>query len=276
MAWLRAPANQISYALRSTLRWSRGVKALDGEDKDALFQHLDGALREQAEREEARLCRRYDLAALREHSQALDYADNLSLLRTLEQLACSLPLPVRDDTLRALDIGSGDFHYATALHRWLRWHAADRPRTVELRGLEVDGHGIYRDGHARVDHGRAHAALAGPCVRYEVADAARLRERGTVDVVSLFYPFMLPYPLLRWGLPLHHYKPRRLLAAAVAALRPGGLLVVTNQTPTEYCRLCLLLQRLPVERLRQQGIADSFVPFAERTEGRQGSIWRRL
>lgn len=274
-ALLRVPGNHLGFALRSRLRWSRGAPALANADKAALFAHLDGDDRLAAAAEELQLRRRYELAALWARSTLLVYGDNLSLLRGLQRLGEGVALP---DAARlcALDIGCGDFRYATALQRWLRWHGAATPRTVLLRGIEIDGHGIYRDRHSRCDHGRAHAALAGADVRYEVGDGSRLGEVATQHVVKLLYPFLLAYPLLRWGLPLQHYRPRRLLTAAVTALLPGGLLLVANQTATEFERLQRLLAAQPVELLARCGLADARVPFAARVADRQGSIWRRL
>ena len=117
----------------------------------------------------------------------------------LEALSDGLKLPVGPDgVVRAADLGCGDFHYAIGLQQWLARHVPSSlpdeavPRKVVLRGLELDGHGIYRDGHSRADHARARARSAcadGGLVQFEVADAvhARLPEQ---DVVSLFFPFL--------------------------------------------------------------------------------------
>jgi SAM-dependent methyltransferase len=207
------------------------------------------------------------------------FTANLALLDRLDALGAAEMLP-GDGTgpLRALDVGSGDFHYATALQRFLSRHGDGPARAVELLGCEVDGHGIYRDGHSRADHARAHAALAAEAqgsVQYVVGDAARLR-LPPQDVVTLFFPFLSIYPLLQWGLPLSRWRPRRLLRRVVMALRPGGWLVVSNQTAAEFDRLRSLLVGQPVELVRQVTFASDLVPRAERTADRTGSLWRRL
>ena len=146
-----------------------------------------------------------------------------------------------------------------------------------LRGLELDAYGIYRDGHSRADHARARAQSAsvdGSLVQFEVADAAyaRLPEQ---DVVSLFFPFLSAYACLSWGAPLSRLRPRRLLERAVHSLRPGGWLVVANQTPREYLRLTRLLAGLPVVRIGSGWFATDLLPDSERTQDQVGSLWRR-
>ncbi|MBX3463726.1 MAG: hypothetical protein KF830_11175 [Planctomycetes bacterium] len=272
-ALLRAPANELAFALRAGFAWSRGAAVLPHEPKPGPGREpvagSDGATERM---------RRYDLAALWARSTQAVFAKNLALLANLERLTAGVDLGLGPDAVRALDAGSGDFHYATALQRFLSRHGAQRPRAVELLGCEIDGHGIYRDGHSRADHARAHAALADEppgAVRYAVADAARLT-LPPQDVVTLFFPFLTVYPLLQWGLPLSRWRPRRLLRRLVAALRPGGWLLVANQTAAEYERLGALLADLPMVRERAVPFASELVPEPERTVGQIGSLWRRL
>lgn len=275
-AALRAPAIELAFAVRSNLAWSRGEPVLPHEAKEAWWARLSDQVRPRAER----LVERYVLGTLQERSTVPVFTANLALLEGLEQLGEGLCLPVAaGGRLHALDIGSGDFHYATALQRFLTRHGAGAgTRSVELVGCEVDGHGVYRDGHSRADHARAHAALAAGHeggVRFLVADAARL-QLPPQDLVTMFFPFLSVYPLLQWGLPLSRFRPRRLLRRAVAALRPGGWLLVSNQTGAEFRRLRALLEGLPVELVRQVSFATDLVPQAGRTADRIGSLWQRL
>lgn len=274
-AALRAPVNEVAFALRSALAWSRGDAVLPREDPAGLYAWLPADARAAARQHADELGRRHDLAALAARSTCAVFAHNLDLLDRLEALTRGVAPPdAGDGPLRALDVGSGDFHYATALQRFLAGPcSAGRP--VELVGVELDGHGIYRDGHSRADHARAHAALAGPGVSFVVGDVARLA-LPPQHVVTLLFPFVSAYPLLQWGLPLSRFRPRRLLRAAVAALRPGGWLVVANQTEAEFARLGALLADQPVERVRRGSFASGTVPDAARTAARIGSLWRRL
>ena len=280
LALLRAPANEIAFATRSRLRWSRGPVVLAQEPKQDLFDWLEGAERRDAERVAARLERRYDLVALRARSTRLFYAENLALLECLEALVGGDPLPASSEVLvRAVDVGCGVFQYATGLRAWLGTHGVGTnwdpaPRQVVLRGVEIDGYGIYRDGHSRADHGRAHAALAGPGTDFLVGDFGGLAVPPQ-DLVTMFYPFLSAYPLLRWGSPISHLRPRRLVKAVARALRPGGWLIIANQTEAEFERLGNLLAGLPLQLVRRASWATNLVPYGERTLGRIGSLWRR-
>jgi SAM-dependent methyltransferase len=271
LALLRAPALELSFALRSTLRWSRGTARLPHEPKEPWLRTLSPA----RQAEVAALVARHDLGALAAVSTVATFASCLQRLAVLERLDQARPVGP-DGVVRAADFGCGDFHYAIALQRWLAGPGEPR-RQVVLRGFELDGHGLYRDGHSRADHARAHAALAavdGGMVRFEVADATSVR-LPEQDLVTLFFPFLGPFACLRWGLPLSRLRPRRLLRAAVRALRPGGWLLVANQTPAEHARLSRWLRPLPVTALAQVPMASDLVPWADSTTGQVLSVWRR-
>lgn len=274
---LRAPANELAFGLRSRLGWSRGRAVVADEPKERLFGHLGDADRAAAAALEARLRATYALEALHAASSCRVYAANLDLLDGLERLCADLPIPIGPDAaVRAVDVGCGDFHYATALAHWLARRTAPARRVV-LRGLEVDGFGIYADGHSRADHARAHAAAAAWTaghVQFEVADVCRVR-LPEQDFVSVLYPFVFAYPLLRWGLPLSQFKPQQLLQRAATVLRPGGLLVVANQTAAESDRTHELLASAPLQRLHSVGWASRLVPYAAATAERRATVWQR-
>lgn len=279
-AWslLRAPANELGFLVRSSLRWSRGEPTLPNESKQALFDFLPPAERSAAERRLGGWRRWPEVAALAAHGSRTTLLDAVHRLEGLERLVGALRLPRRaDGVVRAIDVGCGDFRYAAALAGWLGHHGTDPRRPVVLRGIEVDGFGVYRDGHARADHARAHARLAavgGAEVRFDVADFARKRWPEQ-DVVSLFFPFLGVRPCLAWGLPLSRLRPTRLLRRAVASVRPGGWLLVVDQTQAELRRVRQLLADQPVTCLAEASFATTLVPWAERTADQVASLWQR-
>lgn len=285
LALLRAPAIEIGFALRSLLRWSRGAPVLSKTLGIETFAWVETDRRAEFRARVGDLLARYDLGHLDVTADPAVRCGNLARLEQLEALARGLSVPCGPDSVvRAADFGCGDFHYAAALAQWLaRFGLAASepssgcPRKVVLRGLELDGHGIYRDGHSRADHARARAAAASTgsvSVRFEVADAAfaTLPEQ---DVVSLFFPFLTAYASLSWGAPLSRLRPRRLLERAVLSLRPGGWLVVANQTPREHVLLTRHLAEMPVLRIARVPFATDLVPDAERTKSQVGSLWLR-
>lgn len=280
--WLRAPAVELSFLVRSALRWRRGAPTLANEDKHGLFDGLPVDVAAAAAAWDATALRDHALAPLRAQSSRAHWLASLQHLAGLQRLAAQAGAVAPcgpDGVVRAIDAGCGDFHYAFALQRWLAHAGSALPsRPVVLRGVEFDGYGVYRDGRSRADHGAAHAALAsrdGATVRYEVADFAQ-RRWPQQDVVSMFFPFLTAHACLRWGAPVSRLRPRRLVRAAVATLRPGGWLVVVDQTAAERRALARLLADQPVVLRAETPWACGFVPWAARTREQIGSLWQRV
>lgn len=272
LATLKAPFDAVAFALRSRLRWRRGAPPHPNEPKDALFAGHDPSLRAALTAREAALRARYDLAALHARSSAEVYRENLYVLDALDAHADCLPA---QPAVRALDVGSKDFCYATALHRWLRHGHTGAPRAVQLDGIEIDGHPVYRDGYARADHAEAYAREAGDGVRYRVEDFLASADRD-VDVVLFWYPFVLRYALRRWGLPGRHFAPESLFRRAADALRPGGLLVVVNHTQEEHLRLREILAAVPgLTVLRAAPVTSAMVDYHDTVTERVMTLARR-
>lgn len=118
---------------------------------------------------------------------------------------------------RVHDVGSASFWYAAALH------AAFHPR--ELVGIEVEGYRRLQGGGNRYRHARGYVQ---PLIatRYVVADYARWE--APADLVTAFFPFVTPGPVLAWRLPLSVLAPDRLFARIAANLSPEGELLMVN------------------------------------------------
>jgi hypothetical protein len=222
-----APLNTAAFALRKKLAWTRGRVKHANESKDGLFS---GRLA----RRERELRKRYDLSRLYAASSVHAYRENLYVLDLLDAVRLK---PAT--SLRAVDVGSQDFRYAFGLSRWLRAHAPD----VTLTGIELEGHRIYDDLHSRKEHAEAFAAeVDGAAVDYRVADfLAYEAEPASLDVAFFFFPFVLEYALVRWGLPRRFFSPKRIFDRAFALLRPGGAVIVVNHTADERARQLELL-----------------------------------
>jgi hypothetical protein len=276
LAYTRIPGNALSFWLRKTLRWSRGAPALPHESKEGLFAYL--AAPQGAEARESGLRARYDLEPLRAHSTAALYRKNLYLIDILERAAQGLDLPPAGaGKLSAMDVGSQDWHYAFGLERWLARGNAAGIREVSLRGVELDGHGIYPDLRSRRDYALAYAAQTGNAnVTYEVVDFLRARGGG-LDILTWFYPFVTRHHLLLWGLPVHHFAPQRQIGRAAALLRPGGWMLAFTHTLKEHRAFVELARAQGGFELAREGQALSeLVDFHEDVEDRRFSVWRRL
>jgi SAM-dependent methyltransferase len=120
------------------------------------------------------------------------------------------------------DVGCGGFAYAAALHRWFA------PR--RLVGIDVEGHRRLQGGVTRHERVLGHLqGLAG--AEFVVADYREYAERA--DVLTAFFPFVTPGPVLGWRLPLGLLDPSTLFGAMRRNLRPGGLLLMVNHGAEE-------------------------------------------
>jgi hypothetical protein len=121
------------------------------------------------------------------------------------------------------DVGCGGFAYALALHRFFE------PR--RLCGIDVEGHRRLRDGANR--HERVLGHLAGlPDAEFVVADYAAWCRPA--DLVTAFFPFVTPAPVLAWRLPLRLLAPDALFGAIVRNVRPSGRLLMVNHSRAEH------------------------------------------
>lgn len=275
LAFLKVPFNAVAFRARRLVGFRRGPPTLAHEPKDDLFAHVeDLAERARLEARERVLRERYELEPLAALSSRSVYRDNLYVLDLLDRAVPPAALEP-SAPLRALDVGSKDFRYAFALARWL----ASRARgPISLLGIELDGHPVYPDLRSRADHAEAFAAQAERAVTgevgYRVGDFLAAPERDR-DVVFVFFPFVLRYALVRWGLPLGHFRPEAIFEHAAACLRAGGLLVVVNHTEEEHARQRQILEAVPAFEIVTSASAESaLVDYGEQTEGRRLTVAR--
>ena len=277
LAYTRIPGNAFSFWVRSRLHWSRGKPVLCQEPKNDLFAYLQAG-RGEAEARAVALHDRYRLAPLARLSSRALYRKNLYLLDTLETATKGLPLPFGDRRVAtALDVGSQDWYYVFALERWLGRHNRTPDEPVELTGIELDGHEIYADFHSRRDYAGAYLEQTGnPKVRYLIGDFLKLKG-GEYDIIFIFYPLVLRYQLLLWGLPLRYFAPERMLVQAAALTRPGGWLVVFCHCLREHEALLEFAGAAGGYQLLREGeVGSNLVDFAAETNDRRFSIWRRI
>lgn len=272
---LFAPLNRVRFALRRAVGFSRGAPELPNEDKDALFDYLEGDARAKAEARAKDLAANYDLSRVQARSTRVAMRENLYVLDLLDAHAAEHAVPSPSPTV--VDVGSKDFVYAPALLAFARARLAlpdgDAP---ELTGVELDGHVVYEDLRSRADHAAAWAALAGPTARYRVQDFLAFTPEHPATLVTIFYPFVTRFALLRWGLPASEYRPERLLAHAAEMLSPRGVLVIVNHTHEERDILRALMAKIDdVTHVASADVTSTLVDYHDDVSERSVSVYVR-
>jgi hypothetical protein len=197
------------YRLGHGLAWSRGTYC---ERSCGQLEKLSGIVRERIERLQQRFGVRFEeqacpLTALKQY----DYLD------ILEEAWSGMRLPrTRGGVVQ--DIGSSNFWYAPVLHSFFR--------PTELLGIEVEGYRIYLNGYSRLDYAQGYIRHL-PSTQFIVGDYT-CYERPA-DIVTAWYPFLTPDPVLAWGLPLSVFAPHALHSRIARNLQPHGRFVMINQ-----------------------------------------------
>jgi hypothetical protein len=262
-----APLNAARFALRRSLGWSRGAPKLENEAKERLFDYLDPPARKEAAARAMELAGRYDLSRLERESTKRAYRENLYVLDALDRDGPELP-----SNPLIVDVGSKDFIYASALSAF-----AKRFGEPEIHGVEIDGHVIYQDLRSRADYAAAYTRVAGTHVHYHVQDFLAFKAPRPAALVTMFFPFVTRFALLRWGLPVGVYRPEAMLAHAAKMLSPGGALLVMNHTHEERQALLLLAAEISsLERISTRQVDCPLVDYASDVPERTVTVFRRI
>lgn len=197
------------YYLGARLSWSRGTY------RERPAQHLRNLSGIQQERM-ASLRRRFRIRFEHRVEQvtALKQYDYLDIL---DQAWSAWKLPqIRGGIVQ--DIGSSNFWYADVLYAFFR--------PMEMVGIEVEGYRLYSNGYSRLDY--AHGYIQDlPNTQFFIGDYACYSRPA--DVVTAWYPFVTPGPVLSWRMPLSVLDPEALFSRVAQNLLPHGLFVMVNQ-----------------------------------------------
>jgi SAM-dependent methyltransferase len=123
---------------------------------------------------------------------------------------------------RVHDVGCASFAYAAALAAWCRPKA--------LLGIELEGFRRLRGGVNRAQRAAANVARL-PAAAFLIADYAQFEEGA--DLVTAFFPFVTPTPVLGWRLPLSLLRPEALFQRIAHNLNPGGRFWMVNHGEAE-------------------------------------------
>lgn len=210
---LRSGYHALWYRLGERLRWSRGIY----RERPAV-RFL--ALTERQQAKIAFLKRKFTVRYERyfEEQTALKSYEYLDIL---DQAWTAWGQP-RPAGIVVHDVGSSNFWYARVHQTFFR--------PSSLTGVEVEGYRIYANGYSRWDYARGYVQGL-PQTSFVVANYAQYDQKA--DVVTAWYPFVTPAPVLAWRLPLAMLTPRTLFSRIASNLNPAGLFVMVNQGPEE-------------------------------------------
>ena len=229
------------YRLGQGLAWSRGTYC---ERASGQLEKLSGIVRERIERLQQRFGVRFE-----EHARPLTALKQYDYLDILEQAWSGMRLP-RSRGGVVQDIGSSNFWYAPVLHCFFR--------PTELLGIEVEGYRIYLNGYSRLDYAQGYIQHL-PNTHFIVGDYA-CYERSA-DVVTAWYPFVTPDPVLAWRMPLSVFAPHALFTRIARNLQPHGRFVMVNQGRKEATIAASICKKVGLAR---QGSCEIGTPLRPR------------
>lgn len=201
------------YRVFERLRWSRGPS------HEMPVGRLSGLAPWQVTRIEA-LGAQYNArfeSCYGHHTALANYA----YLDLLDQAWQAMARPVPQGGL-VTDVGCASFWYARTLHRFFR--------PAVLTGVDVEGFRLYPTGYSRYDAAAGYVAgLSG--ASFVVADYCDVEVQA--DVITAWFPFVTPAPVLAWRLPLTVFSPERLFLRIAHNLVQNGTFFMVNQGQEE-------------------------------------------
>jgi hypothetical protein len=210
------------YRLGERLAWSRGNYR---ERSAGRLQGLTGIQQDRI----ASLTRQFRVRFERRAEQitALKQYDYLDIL---QQTWSAMRLPHSVGGI-VHDLGSSNFWYAPVLEAFLR--------PTELLGIEVEGHRIYTNGYSRLDY--AHGYIRDlPNAQFIVGDYAGYDHPA--DIVTAWYPFVTPNPVLAWRMPLSVLMPHTLFSRVARNLTPSRFVHHGQPRPGRSSNRCRLVR----------------------------------
>lgn len=220
--------NNFDFFLRQHLDFSRKNYFIKNEPKEALF--ADSKLIER----EKTLVEKYSLEHLKSNSSAQNYCENLYTIDLLDRF---LTIDFQED-LTALDIGSKNWFYAKGEYFFFKKHC----NNLNLTGIELDANRLYTNFYTRKEAAKFYTQGLQGC-KYIHSDF--LKHNSKYNCIIWFLPFVVNYPLIKWGLPQKYFQPENMLKHAYESLEQGGKIFIVNQGETEYniqSRLCDALE----------------------------------
>ena len=229
MSWtLSNLRREFDWLLKRVLTWSAPVVRRPLGEITPFLERLNPS---ELARFEA-LSERYDLSKIGPTCTATEAFQCLDRLDLLDQFVASTPPG-------GLDVGALNWTYLPAL-------MAFKPGPWE--GVELDGNQRYVSMDTRAAQGRQRAAEFDQA-SYRIASI--LEVQGQWGLVTWFFPYVTPGPLVSAGLPDRFFDPVGLLSHVWSLVAPGGTLFVMNVDLNEdgYQAQIFAEAQIPAKRL---------------------------
>lgn len=225
--------NNIDFFLRTRFPFSRKNYFEKNEEKIGLsqFEH------------EKFLCEKYDLEYLKNNSTVQNYLENLYTLDLLDRYFTPHPSPRQSrgegETQTVLDIGCKNWIYVKGEHAFFKKYC----KNFQLDGIEIDPNRLYSNFYSRKEAAKFYMKDLNEA-NYIEGDF--LSHNKKYDYIIWILPFIVEYPLIKWGLPMKHFQPEKLLLHAYDSLKDGGKMLIINQDKIEHEAQEVLCKKLNI------------------------------
>lgn len=209
--------NIIDFSLRQKIKISRKNYSEKNESKEGLLESQDEINKEKY------LYDKYNLNSLKTSTTQHNYLENLYLLNLLDEYL-NIDFSER---LNILDIGSKNWSYAKSEYLFFNEYCEN----LILNGIELDANRLYSNLYSRKEVAKFHIKDL-KNTTYVAGDF--LKHNQKYDYIIWILPFVLEYPLFKWGLPHSHFKPEEMLKHAYNLLNTNGQMLIVNQEEQEY------------------------------------------
>ena len=236
--------NNIDFFLRRKARFSKKNYFVENEEKEGLF------LTEQSAQREQTLFEKYNLSELKSNSTRHNYLENLY---TIDVLDNALALDSQVD-LSVLDVGCKNWFYAKGEYFFFKKYC----QKLKLDGIELDVNRLYSNFYTRAEVAKFYMKNL-PAATYISGDFLELNNK--YDYLIWILPFVVEYPLIKWGLPQKYFKPEKMLEHAFVSLNSGGKILIINQGEVEYEAQQTLCKKLNIPFTPLGEITSEFLSY---------------
>lgn len=209
--------NNFDFFLRQHLAFSRKNYFIKNEPKETLFTDKESIEREKA------LVEKYGLDHLKSSSTTQNYRENLYTIDLLEKFLNVDFL----NKINVLDIGCKNWFYAQGEYFFFKKYC----KKLNLVGIELDANRLYTNLYTRKEVAKFYTQDLEGC-KYLHSDFLEHKEK--YNFIIWILPFVVDYPLIKWGLPKKYFQPEHMLKHAYESLEQGGKILVLNQGEAEY------------------------------------------